>query len=782
MTEIERLRKKREKLEHFIFPLLRCVNCFSGDLNLLRREITCRGCGEVYPLFHETPIMILHPGQAFEYLPSEVVIREYDLHWCNIIEETGGDANIDLSGGTNPDLIDNLIKFDMFAFPHAEVVGDAETLPFKKDSINLIISGAGLEHFPNPFLVVDNVQEVLIDNGKIYIETGYLASLDAYQNRFFNMTKSGIEELFSGFEKLDSGILSKGELSGGVFFFGRKYRSDSRFHPVPVAKRPYRRAVKSSSALSEKAAPPSHLSRFDKVMSLIDKNGLGLEIGPGFNPLAPKKQGFNVHVLDHVSTEELREKFQGHGVNLDDIEEVDYVWKGEPLPVLVGQEECYDWIIASHVIEHTPDMISFLEGCERLLKPHGVLSLIIPDKRYCFDHFHATTSTGEILDAFEQKRTRPSPGKVFDHCARHAKTNGQIAWGPDIRTDFEFGTDFSDAARLWLLARTNETYFDVHNWRFTPASFRLLIGDLHALGLTGFGIKKEFGTAGCEFYVTLGKNVDGFSIESLNRMELLKRIREDDNATALCIDERAPDSQWMMKKVKQFIHLLSLPLPRKKLFIDMFDTPYYQLDTSNDPFHENFRLFVEKANKLDDSRILEVGSRHSLAKSHFSRGEYTGFDIRPGEAVDVVGDVHHLSEKLEQGYFDFVFSLSSFEHFAMPWKAILEINKVMKDGGILFVSTHPAWPPHELPWDFWRYGKGSFNVLLNRKTGFEIIQCSEGLPASIVPYGYEPPMINMHKHPAHLGITALARKIGPSASNLSWDMNITDILDTTYPA
>lgn len=234
--------------------------------------------------------------------------------------------------------------------------------------------------------------------------------------------------------------------------------------------------------------------------------------------------------------------------------------------------------------------------------------------------------------------------------------------------------------------------------------------------------------------------------------------------------------------LKQFIKLLFSPLPKKKLFVDMVDSPYYQLDTSNDPFHANFRLFLEKVNELGDGRILEIGSRNSLVKSHFSRGEYTGFDIRPGEAVNVVGDVHHLSEKLEHDYFDAVLSISSFEHFAMPWKAALEINKVMKPGGILFVATHPAWPLHELPWDFWRFSKEAFKVLLNPETGFEILHCNEGLPASIMPYGFESSMMNLHKQPTFLGISVLARKIGPSANNLSWNLAITEILDTTYPA
>jgi uncharacterized protein YxjI len=57
--------------------------------------------------------------------------------------------------------------------------------------------------------------------------------------------------------------------------------------------------------------------RKEKVFHLLDKTGLGLGIGPSHNLIAPKKKGSNVHILDHAIATELRNKYQGHGVNLD---------------------------------------------------------------------------------------------------------------------------------------------------------------------------------------------------------------------------------------------------------------------------------------------------------------------------------------------------------------------------------------------------------------------------------------------------------------------------------
>lgn len=268
-------------------------------------------------------------------------------------------------------------------------------------------------------------------------------------------------------------------------------------------------------------------SREQKVLSGLKLDGLGLEIGPSHNPIAPKRAGFNVHILDHLDANGLREKYRAHahlGVNVENIEEVDFVWKGEPLSQLVKGNR-YDWIIASHVIEHVPDMVSFLQQCEAILKPDGVLALVIPDKRYCFDYFSPLSSTGEFLDAYEEKRTRPTPGKVFDHFANACTKDGVIAWSADKVGLLALLDPNSTVNAVIQSERTRQTseYIDVHCWRFIPESFRLIISDLSGLRLINLSIAKELPTAGCEFYVTLSKGLDTGKFTP-ERAKLLGRI------------------------------------------------------------------------------------------------------------------------------------------------------------------------------------------------------------------------------------------------------------------
>jgi SAM-dependent methyltransferase len=263
------------------------------------------------------------------------------------------------------------------------------------------------------------------------------------------------------------------------------------------------------------------LSRRDKILFGINRKGLGLEIGPSHNPVAPKSEGFNVHILDVESQEGLRAKYQGHGVNLDNIEPVDFVWDGRPLTELVGKANCYDFIIASHVIEHVPDFITFLQECEKLLAENGILSLVVPDKRYCFDYFSPLTTTGNIVDAWKDKRTRPSPGQIFDYFANSAKRGDAIAWADDKKGGAtNLCHEFYEAKAHYQRTLDSEEYIDVHCWRFTPSSFALIISDLKKLDFYSLSIVKQFETSGCEFYISLSKkNNAAVEFDRLNQLE-----------------------------------------------------------------------------------------------------------------------------------------------------------------------------------------------------------------------------------------------------------------------
>jgi len=266
-------------------------------------------------------------------------------------------------------------------------------------------------------------------------------------------------------------------------------------------------------------------ARQKAIFHLIDREGQGLEIGPSLNPIAPKKNGYKVHTLDHASAEELRAKYQGEDYDLDNIEDVDFIWQGQPLTELIGKTHHYDWIIASHVVEHIPDLITFLQQCEQLLKPNCVLSLAVPDKRYCFDYFQPLSTTGMLLDAYTEKRTRPSSGQIFDHFANASNLNGKIVWSANEGVADTLCHAFSEAKAIWQSATTTSKYTDAHCWHFTPESFGLIISDLNQLGLVRLEVKAQFPTSGHEFFVTLGSSENVVNEVSSARIDILHKMQ-----------------------------------------------------------------------------------------------------------------------------------------------------------------------------------------------------------------------------------------------------------------
>jgi SAM-dependent methyltransferase len=208
-------------------------------------------------------------------------------------------------------------------------------------------------------------------------------------------------------------------------------------------------------------------------------------------------------------------------------------------------------------------------------------------------------------------------------------------------------------------------------------------------------------------------------------------------------------------------------------------------DTSRDPVHLLFQEFVARVNAMPRARVLEIGSRARSGVSRrelFERAEYVGLDVHPGANVDIVGDAHDLAANFPPEHFDAVFSISVFEHLAMPWKVVLELNRVLRPGGLLHLQTHPTWPEHDLPWDFWRYTRESFSVLLNSTTGFQLERSEEGLPCAVLPLVQEPPTVGLWRCPANLAVGAIAHKIGQADPHLAWNVQINDILATHYPA
>ena len=94
-------------------------------------------------------------------------------------------------------------------------------------------------------------------------------------------------------------------------------------------------------------------------------------------------------------------------VNIEDIVPVDYVWGDETLVEAADLGVYFDYLAASHVTKHVPDVIGWFGRIPSALKAGEVLSLEVPDKRFTFDCQRDVSGASEFIDALVLKSQRP---------------------------------------------------------------------------------------------------------------------------------------------------------------------------------------------------------------------------------------------------------------------------------------------------------------------------------------------------------------------------------------
>ena len=174
--------------------------------------------------------------------------------------------------------------------------------------------------------------------------------------------------------------------------------------------------------------------------------------------------------------------------------------------------------------------------------------------------------------------------------------------------------------------------------------------------------------------------------------------------------------------------------------------------------------------------VLELGARRvrpevSTLRRDFvpHAAEYVGSDYRDGLDVDVVADVHELSEVFGEQRFDAVVSCSTLEHVRFPWIAVVEINRVLKPGGLVFVQTHQSYPVHAHPHDYYRFTREGLEALFCRQTGFRTVRSSHEFRCAVV--STRVPRLSVR--PAWLNAVLTSEKVEHLGADFRW-RNVAD--------
>jgi SAM-dependent methyltransferase len=284
------------------------------------------------------------------------------------------------------------------------------------------------------------------------------------------------------------------------------------------------------------------MDRVAELLKHVTKNKEGIEIGPYFNPLVPRRDGFRSVSLDVFAQDDLRKMAAEDPAvpndRIDLIEQVELLGPAQDIEILVRQKfggRKFDYIVSSHNIEHIPDPIRFLHGCKTVLKPGGYLSLAVPDHRCCFDYFLPVSTVADWLEAFFEQRKKPNNKQIFMRSfmrAEHRTADGlfsSFSLGTDPSEIFPIRNTLMPAFALWetLNKQPDHHYIDAHCWMFTPETFKLMVMDLQHLGLFPFVVEEVSNTHGNEFYVHLRSETPVLADYENRRIDLLQRISRD---------------------------------------------------------------------------------------------------------------------------------------------------------------------------------------------------------------------------------------------------------------
>lgn len=130
------------------------------------------------------------------------------------------------------------------------------------------------------------------------------------------------------------------------------------------------------------------------------------------------------------------------------------------------------------------------------------------------------------------------------------------------------------------------------------------------------------------------------------------------------------------------------------------------------------KLNQKAAKYATSSKTLEVGAYGKPAYGAFFPNK-VGVDVREGPGVDIVASVYELP--FGDDSFDMVLCMVVMEHLEDPKKAITEMKRVLKPGGLILVSTPFMFPIHDSPRDYWRFTKYGLKLMFK---DWDIIELS----------------------------------------------------------
>lgn len=195
--------------------------------------------------------------------------------------------------------------------------------------------------------------------------------------------------------------------------------------------------------------------------------GSGIEIGALHSPLQVPA-GVTVRYVDRVPRVQSIQAFPE--LDPEHIVEPDYVTDGFSLTAI--EDASQDFVIANHVLEHTPNTLGALVAWQRVLRPGGVIFVAVPIVDRTFDRGRSVTAPQHI---WEDWQARAANAQVTERDLPHYREWVAISLRAISRHN---GTPLPvwDSAEIDRIAcEKMNAAEEIHFHTFTYTSFRELL-------------------------------------------------------------------------------------------------------------------------------------------------------------------------------------------------------------------------------------------------------------------------------------------------------------------
>ena len=169
------------------------------------KSLDCQRCGRIFPRT-ESRLDFLPADlrEAFRIRSTHnVSANVYDEVAQSLIGRCRDGLVLDCGAGSRALEYPNVVNYEIVDYPSTDVLGVNERLPFRDETFDAVMSLAVLEHVKDPFQSAREISRVLKPGGELYCVVPFLQPMHGYPHHYYNMTTSGLVNLFDGMLQVD---------------------------------------------------------------------------------------------------------------------------------------------------------------------------------------------------------------------------------------------------------------------------------------------------------------------------------------------------------------------------------------------------------------------------------------------------------------------------------------------------------------------------------------------------------------------------------------------------